>query len=148
MERRLFVSVNPFHARHVRENYRDPKNFLYAAFNQCIEASLSNPKTGHTADNSRRDTIRSGKAGSGKICCKQTYFPRKQLSTMPFEEISPQHFSRSTINRGTFFRLTRGLQKNKGCCSTGRQPGTKSASRQIEKAVITAGKPLISFLCR
>ena len=45
-----------------------------------LQRHLSNPKPGHTTGGSGRGARRSGRAGSGKIGCRQNYSPRIQRS--------------------------------------------------------------------
>ena len=100
VERRLFVSVNRFHARHVRERgcsmgvagegREQPipiDKFLGGTHN------LSNPKPGHTTGGSGRGARRSGRAGSGRIGCQQNYSPRKQRSLVPSKASKKRRFN-------------------------------------------------------
>ena len=101
----LFVSVNPVHARHVRET--------------GSQSNLSNPKPGHTTGGSGRGARRSGQAGSGKIGCQRNYSPRKQKSTVLSQKtkkcrfnVSPEARTSEILCKPTGeqnHRLTRGL---------------------------------------
>ena len=61
--------------------------------------NLSNPKPGHTRSVSGRSAQRSGRAGSGKIKCKQNYAPRKQKSTVPSKASKKRRFNVSPETR-------------------------------------------------
>ena len=105
MYQRLFVSVNPFHVEHVRESSilgaedRRPSHFhirMRKSKNppsKTCRIHLSNPKPGHSTGGSGRSARRSGRAGSGKIGCKQNYSPRKQKSTVPSKASKKRRFN-------------------------------------------------------
>ena len=107
MYRRLFVAVNPFHARRVRES-KESKN---SRFNICPEAAtseivckpteehLSNPKPGHTTVGSDRSPWRSGWAGLGKMGCKKNHSHWKKKSTVPSNRSKKNRFNVSSEAR-------------------------------------------------
>ena len=66
--------MGPGMHEHIVHEKRNCTNFLI---------NLSNQKPGHTTGGSGRGARRSGRAGSGKIGCRQNYSPRKQRSPVP-----------------------------------------------------------------
>ena len=80
--RRVFVPVNFFHAKHVREFAQQKTYQAPNAFSQFPDMPylkyLSSPKPGHTTGGSRRGARRGGGAGSGRTGCQQNCSPRRQ----------------------------------------------------------------------
>ena len=88
VERRLFVSVNPFYARHVQESsglFLAPKRLCQGVFesqrifgNQQLLSYLSSPKPGHITGGSQWGARRGDGAGSGRTVREQKCAPREQ----------------------------------------------------------------------
>ena len=103
LDRRLFVCVNPFHARHIREILHPFSGnkfvFQYPFYLRTVCANgarscrmekrpviiyLSNPKPGHTTGGSGRGGARrGGGAGRGGAGRRQLGSPRKQPTLLP-----------------------------------------------------------------